>query len=415
MRIADRLIAGLFGTRYLRRVLVARYYRELDAFLKRGQTITFPAHDALPDVSVIIPVYNGAHHLLRCLQSLQRDKESSFEVIIYDDCSQDRVQELAGKCRNVIFVQGQRNLGFIGAVNAAAAHARGRHLLLMNSDATLLEGKIDSLARMLDENRDWGMVGVRIKLASGKLQEAGCVIFKDGTTDGYLRTASADDPRALVAREVDYASGAFLLIRGSAFRDHGGLDRAYAPAYYEETDLAMRFRQSGLKTVYTPDILVEHFEFGSQPVDDAREAITDRKRVFLANWGQQLAAQEFGPPTEDLDCYSFRRTPSPRAILVIKAAPGSENPTLVRLAKSRFRFLCLFLLDGSPTRQARENWQLEPTMMLAGGDSRQLQIHLSTMLALYDAILAIDSATLATLQSLGHGEKCQLIATEHSG
>lgn len=410
MRLSDQLIAGILGTDKWRRFLVAKYRRELDSFLSSRLTIDFAPPGRDPDVSVIIPVYNGAYHLLRCLRSISGPEKARMQVVIYDDCSQDRTQELVGKCSNVTYVRGSRNLGFIGAATAAIESAGGRHLLLMNSDAKLLEGAVSTGVDLLDSNPDWGMIGVRIRLATGKLQEAGCMIFNDGAADGYLWAGSPEDPRAMVRREVDYSSGAFLYIRGSAFHEVGGFDKAYSPAYYEETDLAMRFRQRGLKTMYEPGILVEHFEFGSQPKSAAREAIALRREVFRRKWGQILATSEFEPPSVNPHRYSMRRTSPPRAILVVKPQAGRGNPDLVKRVQSKYSFVCLFLLGGDTTLPTRRQWQINPQVELASGSLKQLQDHLSSMEHFYDAVLASDSKTLESLNTLGHVGTIELLA-----
>ena len=141
MRLSDRLILRFLGKNRFRSRLTQRFKNDLQTFLQSGQKIKFnPVSN--PDVSVIIPVFNSAHHTYRCLQSLVAEANVSLEVIIFDNASTDATTELLQRCENIIVVKSAENLGFVGAVNAAAKHAHGRFMLILNNDATILSGSI---------------------------------------------------------------------------------------------------------------------------------------------------------------------------------------------------------------------------------------------------------------------------------
>ena len=102
-----------------------------------------------------------------------------------------------------------------------------------------------------------------IILPDGTLQEAGSIVWNDGTCLGYGRGRSPNDPEFMFRRDVDYCSGAFLLTPTALFRRLGGFDERYAPAYYEETDYCVRLWKEGLRVVFEPEAAILHFEFGS--------------------------------------------------------------------------------------------------------------------------------------------------------
>lgn len=331
MRLVDRILLRWLGESGFRLRLTRRFEKDLQVFLQSGQQIKFKTV-AKPDVSVIIPVFNSAHHTYRCLRSLTADTSVSLEVIVYDNASNDATAELLQRCENIIVVKSAANLGFVGAVNAASRHAHGRFVLLLNNDTTILSGNIRDATGVFDTEPNVGAVGVRIKLASGQLQEAGCIIFQDGTTDGYLRGRKTNDPGGMHMRDVDFCSGVFLLMERNQFASMGGLDEVFAPAYYEDTDLCMRLRARGLRIVYTPSILVEHFEFGSQPSAAAFAAISGQRPLFLQRWQAALNSEGYHKRKVSSEIASRRLVPRPRLLLVLDQGQPEDIPVSMRMA-----------------------------------------------------------------------------------
>jgi O-antigen biosynthesis protein len=319
MQISNKLRLRIFGENNFKAHLIKSFKHDLQEFLKGEERIAFKK-TINPKVSIIIPTFNGAHHTLRCMLSLVADRKTSFEVIVFDNGSTDDTAELLNRCDNIQVIKSPQNLGYIKANNAAAKHARGEFLLLLNNDTRIVEGSIQDSVNVFSTEHSVGAVGVRIKLATGKLQEAGCMIFKNGTSNGYLRYSRADDPRAMFMREVDYCSAIYLLLKRQQFLDLGGLDEIFAPAYYEETDLCMKLRAQGLRVIYTPSVVIEHFEFGSQSSKIGRSAILERLPIFVARWKNDLETQGFGGSryTTNKDLISRRLVPGPRILLAAR-------------------------------------------------------------------------------------------------
>jgi GT2 family glycosyltransferase/glycosyltransferase involved in cell wall biosynthesis/SAM-dependent methyltransferase len=248
----------------------------LRAFLRGNQRL---AVDLIPKpkISVLLVLYNQAHLTLRCLQALLRSS-IPIELIIVDNCSTDDTRALLSRVDNAKVFYNSYNEGFLHATNRAAEMACGCNLLFLNSDAFVREDALEQALATLESKKEIGVVGGRIVLATGKLQEAGSIIFNDGSALGYGRGLEEDDGRAMFRRQVHFCSGAFLLTPRRLFNELGGLDPRFAPAYYEEADYCERVRANGKLIVYEPKAVIDHFEFGSQEKSGDAAALQVRNR-----------------------------------------------------------------------------------------------------------------------------------------
>jgi GT2 family glycosyltransferase/glycosyltransferase involved in cell wall biosynthesis len=258
---------------------------------------------AAPRVSVIIPVYGELSHTLACLRSIaQHGAAATFEVIIVDDASpDDSAQTLAG-IPGLRLRTNPHNLGFIGSCNAGAAIAHGEFLLFLNNDTQVSPDWLDALLQCFAERADCGIAGSRLVYPDGRLQEAGALVFADGSCWTTGRFEPRDAPEFRYRREVDYVSGAALMIRRETFRHVGGFDVRYAPAYYDDTDLAFAVRRLGLRVYYEPASTVIHYEGISAGTDlgsGMKRYQTVNQAKFADKWAAELAAQPpAGTPLE---------------------------------------------------------------------------------------------------------------------
>ncbi|WP_053080580.1 glycosyltransferase [Methylobacterium variabile] len=349
-----------------------------DSFLGAGLAVRFPA-TAAPKVSIILVLFNKAHLTLDCVRSIAETIDAAacpYEVILFDNASRDGTGTLLDRIENATILRSPENLGFLRAVNAAAAQARGESLLLLNNDTILLPGSVAAAERVLSGEPGVGAVGGKLILPSGRLQEAGSIVWSDGSCVGYARDADPDAFEANFRRDVDYCSGAFLMLKRALFRDLGGFDEAYAPAYYEETDLCTRIRERGLRIVYDPFVALVHVEFGSAAPDGRQEAASlqgAHRAVFAARHAETLAGQH--PP--DLSNLLAARSSPPGAPRILYIDNKVPHPTL-GAGYPRARTI-LNLLAGLgaevtllPTDDAGEPWHqvrqaLAPTIEVAFG------------------------------------------------
>jgi glycosyltransferase involved in cell wall biosynthesis len=130
----------------------------------------------------------------------------------------------------------------------------------LNNDTEVAPGWIDELVHVFDHFPGVGMAGAKLVYPDGKLQEAGGIVWSNGDPWNYGRACNASEPRFNYTRQVDYISGACIMLPKALWDELGGFDERFVPAYFEDTDLAFRVRERGLKTVYTPFSRVTHFE-----------------------------------------------------------------------------------------------------------------------------------------------------------
>ncbi|OOG36665.1 tetratricopeptide repeat protein [Polaromonas sp. A23] len=265
----------------------------LTNWLARPRSIELPvsATGAMPDLSVVIVLFNQAGLSLRTLQALADQRGVQFETIIIDNASGDNTTELLERTSGAKVIRNTDNAGFIRAARQGAALATGRYLVFLNSDAILQEGALATAQRAMQADPSIGVLGGRVVLTDGGLQEAGNVIFSNGFTVGIGRGEDPFCHAARARRTTDYVSGVFLVTPLALWRMLGGFDEAYAPAYYEDTDYCLRVWQAGLCVVYEPAVLLEHLEGGSAPGNSAQILMERNRDLFFNRHGDWLKHQ----------------------------------------------------------------------------------------------------------------------------
>lgn len=229
--------------------------------------IGFPQVDA-PQVSVIVPAHDKFEVTYFGLCALLfAANDAAFEVVVVDDGSSDRTAGIEEVVSGVTIVRHDRAQGFVAACNDGAAAARGQYLVFLNNDTEVTAGWLDELLAVAAGFQDVGLVGCKLVYPDGRLQEAGGIVWGTGDPWNVGRNGKAFDPAFNYLRQVDYASGAAIMLPKAVWEEVGGFSAEYAPAYFEDTDLAMKVRDSGRRVVYAPGAVVYHHEGQSAGVD----------------------------------------------------------------------------------------------------------------------------------------------------
>ena len=273
----------------------------------RIEALTLPTTSVSPSISIVIPVYGQHLTTFACLKSIAAEPpRHSFEVIIMDDCSPDPAATALASLQGARIIRNETNLGFIGNVNAGAHAACGEWLIILNNDTLLRPNALNALLDTFEQHTNVGLVGAKLLNADGTVQEAGGIVWKDGSAWNWGRGQNREDPRFNYVRDADYCSGAALAIRRDLFLEMGGFDTFYAPAYYEDTDLAFRIRERGLRVLYQPAAEVFHLEGVShgRNEDSGVKAyqVTNAKK-FFERWQSTLASHRENAVEPDLEAH----------------------------------------------------------------------------------------------------------------
>jgi len=248
-----------------------------------------PVH---PRVSIILPVFNNYSMTFRCLESVLKNSGLiDYEIIMIDDCSTERTFNPQEKFTGIQIIRNDKNLGFLRSCNKGAASAAGEYLCFLNNDTEVHPDWLQHLVNLMDENHKIAIAGPKLVYSDGRLQEAGGIIWNDASAWNYGKYDDAEKPDYNYQKEVDYISGACMLVRKKVWDKLGGFDEQFAPAYYEDTDLAMRVGKLGLKVYYQPLSVVTHHEGLSNGFNDTsgiKRFQTINRQKFLQKWEHEL-------------------------------------------------------------------------------------------------------------------------------
>lgn len=222
--------------------------------------------------AALIVNYRSYAELTRCLESLASERVRVSETIVVDHQSDAAAaSRIAGRFpwARVLPVPG--NPGFAAGVNWAARHSQAPYLLLINPDCVVTSGAGAHLIDFLEHNPDIGVAGPRILNSDGTVQGSarrfpGLTTAFAGRSSWLTRVAPGNplsrwnlpclDEHA-APRDVDWVSGACMLIRRRAFEAAGGMDERFF-LYWEDADLCRRLHAAGWRVVYYPAATVIH-------------------------------------------------------------------------------------------------------------------------------------------------------------
>jgi GT2 family glycosyltransferase len=241
-----------------------------------------------PDVTVVMLTYNRWDLTRQALSLLAEVTEPRYEVVIVDNASTDGTLDELKRVHGAKILRNPRNLGFGPANNQGAAIARGRYLLLLNSDAWVRPGWLAPLVEIAEGDPSVAAVAPKLLYPDGRLQEAGSIVWRDARVRNYGDGEVASRPEYLFRRTVDYASAACLLVRRSAFIGLGGFDPRFAPMYCEDVDLCLALAVTGGGTVYQPRSVVEHVRGASGGGGVKAAQVERNRRLLRARWRSLL-------------------------------------------------------------------------------------------------------------------------------
>ena len=263
--------------------------------------VQLPTSDT-PHVSVVIPAHNHYGVTRRCLVAIAyAPTRVPLELIVVDDGSSDGTHEaLARDLKGYRLVRHERAHGFNQACHSGVAQARAPFVVLLNNDTEPCACWLEELLNPFDRWPDTGIVGAQLIFPNGRLQESGGIVWDNGQPWNYGRGSNPYAPEVSYSRQVDYVSAACLAIPLTLWREIGGFSADFAPAYYEDTDLAFRVRERQLQIRCAPLARVLHHEGTTCGIDAGNPESSKHLQqihapLFRRKW--QHAFQPSGPPS----------------------------------------------------------------------------------------------------------------------
>ena len=313
-----------------------------------------------PQVSIVIPVYNQFEYTYHCVGSIIRNSgDISYEIIIANDCSSDLTTHIEEILPGVKCVTNGENLRFLRNCNNAAKHAKGQYILFLNNDTQVQPDWLEPLVSLIESAEDIGMVGSKLIYPDGLLQEAGGILWKDGSAWNFGNRQNPALPQFNYVKQVDYISGAAIMLSRALWEEIGGFDETFAPAYCEDSDLAFTVRKMGYRVMYQPKSVVVHFEGVSNGTDTAsgqKQYQVVNSRKFREKWAEELEKHpKNGENVFQARDYSYGR----KTLLMI----DHYVPHFDRDAGSRtvYQYLKLFVQAGFNVKFIGDNfYQHEP-------------------------------------------------------
>ena len=251
-----------------------------------------------PLVSIIIPVANQFNYTYNCLKSIHKNSgdKVAYEIIIANDSSDDITVDLEKIVSNISVVTTTEKSGFIKNCNHAAKQARGKYTLFLNNDTQVQENWLLPLVELAEKDSTIGIVGSKLLFENGKLQEAGGVVWDDGSAWNYGRMNDPSLPEFNYVKEVDYVSGAALIIKTEIWKELNGFDESFAPAYCEDSDLCFSARKLKYKVMYQPVSSIVHFEgitCGNDISTGQKQYQAVNQKKFYEKWKTVLQKEHF--------------------------------------------------------------------------------------------------------------------------
>lgn len=224
------------------------------------------------DLSIIILNYKTKGLVKQCLKNaINNSKNLNCEIIVVDNGSNDGIEKmLSEKFPQVKFLQTGKNKGFASGYNVGIKEAKGKYILILTADVTVLEESIEKMVEFMEKNAATGLAGPKIINPDGSYQitcrtfQSPQIILYRRTPLGFLSFAKKGLDKHLMSdfdrqtsREVDWVMGACMIVRKSALDKVGLFDERFF-FYVEDMDWCRRFWEKGYKVNYIADAVVIH-------------------------------------------------------------------------------------------------------------------------------------------------------------
>ena len=225
----------------------------------------------MSELAAVVVNYNSGAFLERCLASIRAAPGGEgTEIVVVDNASSDDSAERAVRAHPATrLVANPSNRGFAAAANQGIAATKASYVLLLNPDAEIVAGSLDSAVKVAEEHPRAGVIGLLVRNPDGTLQPSArkvpslaealghAFVGPFAPNNRWSRAYTMAGWDRTSEREVEWVSGSAMLVRRNAFEEVGGFDQAYF-MYVEDVDLCTRLRSRGWSVLFTPEVEVIH-------------------------------------------------------------------------------------------------------------------------------------------------------------
>ena len=259
----------------------------LARFLASSEVLSFRAADA-SSLSVVLVLDGEAGHALACLRSVAAAGCGALELVIVENGPTDGTSRLLERVVGARVVRNAVRLSPAQALAEAMAVAASPDLLLLDPRTRLWPAALRAALGTLEEHPQAGAVTGKVVATDGSLVEAGALFGTDGQVLAFPRGYSAGMPDAQFRRPVPAGSGLFLLLRGTALREAGGLGIAFPSRAHAVADLCLRLGEAGWDTLFEPLADVA-YEYARTPTEGTAD------KLFAVRHAEALARHGLPP------------------------------------------------------------------------------------------------------------------------
>ena len=255
-------------------------YKELFVTKRENyEKLIFPQFSN-PKVSIVMTAFNEWKYTYECLQSILSAKTNiEYELIVGDDVSSDETREMEQYVENITVIHNKENLGYLRNCNETAKHARGKYMIMLATDVKVISDYwIDQWVELLEKDETIGVAG-------------GICVDWDLSTEHYGWSISEDieylENNKDMSRisDVDYLCPACICIRLDVWREIGGYDQRFVPAWYEDLDFYYETRKHGYRVVLDSDVRYVHYgNVSYEAVPGKNPICTQNRQKFMDKW-----------------------------------------------------------------------------------------------------------------------------------